>query len=352
LPDGGALPQVLWTSNTSGSDGFSSPAIGSDGTLFIGSSDGSLHAIVATGGRGQAQYILVSRWTNESSVSMYTLDDAGVLHLLRTTSAAGVSLEDLLVVDRSQHDERGGVYLLAASNPCDYRDPVSKVCVDRMRDPKICSIASLELSRGVRDDTRRTPDEEGPTLTRLSNVWSGGLGPTAIALHPSGHSVAVANYQSGMASILPLDGSGVLSSVTATTSILSDTSSLAHDVAYDRRCGEEAALLLVNAGALEMATFNPSSGQLEHAVSTRIRTRHVVIHEAQDVVYALYELDGSVGVWPWTARHKRGAGDSCGRLGSAEIARVPSAPRSELCANSSALSEWQVRSRPREWLRL
>jgi outer membrane protein assembly factor BamB len=52
-----ALPQVLWTSNTSGSDGFSSPAIGSDGTLYIGSSDGSLHAIVATGGRGQAQYV-------------------------------------------------------------------------------------------------------------------------------------------------------------------------------------------------------------------------------------------------------------------------------------------------------
>eukprot|EP00966_Prymnesium_polylepis_P319631 7376066-Prymnesium_polylepis.2 len=58
-----ALSQVLWTSNTSGSAGFSSPAIGSDGTLYIGSSDSSLHALVGTSGRVHAQYVFVSRWT-------------------------------------------------------------------------------------------------------------------------------------------------------------------------------------------------------------------------------------------------------------------------------------------------
>jgi len=47
-------------------------------------------------------------------------------------------------------------------------------------------------------------------------------------------------------------------------------------------------------------------------------------------------------VWPWIARQQRGARDACGQLGSAEIARVPSARRGELCANSSALSEWQA----------
>ena len=74
----------------------------------------------------------------------------------------------------------------------------------------------------MRDDTTHTPDEDwSPPLTRLSNVWSGGLGPTAMALYPSGHSLAVANYQSGIASLLHLDGSGVLSSVTATTPMLS-----------------------------------------------------------------------------------------------------------------------------------
>ena len=70
-----------------------------------------------------------------------------------------------------------------------------------------------------------------------------------------------------------------------------------------------------------------------------MRARHAAICGDRTVLYALYELDGSVGVWQWNGKSVDGSG--CGSLGD-ELSRAPVAWPSGACAqNSSELREWQ-----------
>lgn len=277
---------------------------------------------------GGAELVLIGSWTNESSIHLAHLHSgSGVLTLLGASTVGGVQIEALYPV--------GDSILLAASNPCDFRDPVSRLCLDQHRDPRICTVSSLSVGSSPKTDG-------APLLKRIDRVWSGGLGPTALALHPDGSSVAVANYQSGIASLLPFNPQdGRLSHTTASTRLINKSTSLAHDVLFDSRCGADASLLLIDAGALELGTFDGTTAQKQHETSMRFRGRHGVIDERRGLLYVLYELEGSLGVWPW---HGPGASatTSCGSAGDAELYRIPTTWPHELCANFSALSEWQA----------
>ena len=279
-----------------------------------------------------AEYVFVGTWNNAASITTHFLNvSTGAITWVDSTGAAGAQIEALLVVkSRSSGDQP---LLIAASNVCADRDPGSKECKHRPSHggPKLCSVSSLRLGRGGM-----------PSLELLSRVWSGGLGPTALSLHPSGSVIAVANYNSGLAAMLPLDAAGHLSKVTMSTRQLNKSTSLAHDVTFDDRCGSAASLLMVDAGAEEMASFDLRNKHMQ-AIGvwpTAVRMRRVAIHPQYNVLYALYELDGSVGVWPWSYQAKDGG---CGSLAAhSELSRAAVAWPNATCAqNSSQLSEWQ-----------
>ena len=293
------------------------------------------------------QFVFVGRWEDVDALSIFKFDPrSGELSPRGTESIAGGQLEALLVIDD---------LLVAASNPCDYRDPVSKICVNEHSGPMVCSISTLRLSHGPLSGDQ-------PQMTTVSQQWSGGLGPTALALSPTRELIGVANYQSGYGSTLPLAPDGALGPSEASTRRMNKTTSLAHFVTFDDTCPEprDAAMLVVDAGALEFGSFDPRSGApTSPSVSTGIRVRHVLIRPERGILYALYELDGSVGVWPWRGANSdrddtdvdasasadafmRGQRQQrwCGAVGAAEIRRAPSAFAAGQCAAVPA-DEWQ-----------
>jgi 6-phosphogluconolactonase len=286
--------------------------------------------LLATASLAQ-EYLFVGTWTNTSSIITLRFDaHTPSLQILERTSLVEQA-EKLLVVDNGVPYPLNGrphAVLIATQNSCGSigADP------DSFGFNKTdCTVSSL----GIRLEQPGKP----PSLRKISETGSGGIGPTQLALSPSRNMIAVANYQSGTAAMIPFNADGKLARVSDLTQQLNTPSSLAHSVAFDSRCGANAALLLVDAGAHKMATFNTSDGKASSISSTPLRARGVVIHESQNLVYALYETDGSIGIWPWQARSSQDG--LCGELGSAEISRVPAAWPDQLCANASSLPEWQ-----------
>lgn len=106
------------------------------------------------------EIVFVGTWTNASSVHALLHDPAdGSLQRVSSTSLGGESVEALLLVgqagpgpaarnapaERSPR-ARATAVLVAASNPCNYRNPVSEVCEVHEVFPEICSLSTLAVT--------------------------------------------------------------------------------------------------------------------------------------------------------------------------------------------------------------
>lgn len=82
---------VVWTYQTGGGIGYSSPVIGADGTIYIGSSDGSLNAITSTGALKWVYYTALSLSSQTPAISangnIYVYSNDNYLYSISSSGA-------------------------------------------------------------------------------------------------------------------------------------------------------------------------------------------------------------------------------------------------------------------------
>ncbi|WP_414662850.1 lactonase family protein [Horticoccus sp. 23ND18S-11] len=166
-------------------------------------------------------------------------------------------------------------------------------------------------------------------LTLLNTVSSGGLGPTYISVHPSGHYVLVANYAGGSVAVFPLrpDGSletasqvlkhsGVVGPKKATNAPIGSFAFSGHDFPHAHMIQPDASGRFVLAADLGLDQllvwkFDATAGRLQPAAQPVIALppgdgpRHFAFHPDGRRLYSLQEEASTIVVFDYDATNGR-----------------------------------------------
>eukprot|EP00588_Corethron_pennatum_P013483 CAMPEP_0194277116 /NCGR_PEP_ID=MMETSP0169-20130528/9517_1 /TAXON_ID=218684 /ORGANISM="Corethron pennatum, Strain L29A3" /LENGTH=419 /DNA_ID=CAMNT_0039020997 /DNA_START=63 /DNA_END=1322 /DNA_ORIENTATION=- len=135
-------------------------------------------------------------------------------------------------------------------------------------------------------------------LSPLSQIPFDGVGPIHMAGLPSGK-VAISNYIGGNASLIDIDGAGVLRADSVVTSAKQEDRSVVHHVNSDPTCGPDARVLAVDSDYPGVVILDPADASVVGIVEFPMRIRRIVQHPRLPVAYVLYEANGTVGQWTW-----------------------------------------------------
>eukprot|EP00316_Scyphosphaera_apsteinii_P020519 CAMPEP_0119304142 /NCGR_PEP_ID=MMETSP1333-20130426/5441_1 /TAXON_ID=418940 /ORGANISM="Scyphosphaera apsteinii, Strain RCC1455" /LENGTH=373 /DNA_ID=CAMNT_0007306971 /DNA_START=203 /DNA_END=1323 /DNA_ORIENTATION=+ len=135
----------------------------------------------------------------------------------------------------------------------------------------------------------------------LSSTSSMGAGPNSLSLQPSGQ-IAVANYAGGTAALIGFDTKrGTFVQPTRVTTAYDAAASQVHFVSSDAKCGKDALLLVVDAGALAILGVD-SAALTREVIKMPVRPRQVRLHPRLPIAYVVYEdfdSEAAVGIWRW-----------------------------------------------------
>ncbi|HKP58466.1 MAG TPA: lactonase family protein, partial [Polyangiales bacterium] len=250
------------TAAGSGGAAGSKPAAGSGGTLAAGS--GGSAGTPAAGSGGAAPVIPASETVYVSgggpSIHVFSLaTDTGKL-TARSTVAAGENPSYLAIAPDKKH--------LYAVNEAD--GPSSKILA-----------FSIDPSDGH--------------LTPINSASSGGNGAPHLAVHPSGKWIAVAHYNSGHTTILPVKADGGVGEPIATEQGPMSGCKNAHQAVFDR---SGAHLLVPCLGSNYVIQFNFADGKLTYndppTVTVPGGPRHLALDPSESNAYLLSELESKL----------------------------------------------------------
>lgn len=172
-------------------------------------------------------------------------------------------------------------------------------------------------------------DPASGQLTHMNTVSSGGLGPTYISVHPSGHYVLVANYAGGSVAVFPLrpDGSletasqvikhsGVVGPKKATNAPIGSFAFSGHDFPHAHMIQPDASGRFVLAADLGLDQllvwkFDATAGRLQPAAQPVIALppgdgpRHFAFHPDGRRLYSLQEEASTIVVFDYDATNGR-----------------------------------------------
>lgn len=210
-----------------------------------------------------------------------------------------------------------------------------------------CSLRSAQILLHDQSDGNRIH------VAAKSQVASLGSGPNSLSVDLSSPSraVAVANYHGGNVGVLgPLhpDGTLLKSEVIGASKPLS-SKSLAHHVSF-QPCGggRPSRVLVADAGDYSVAVVDAATAGVVDTIRFPTRLRQLALHPTLPFAYAIYEFDGTVGIWQWSrscdtprAPGSRAASATTPTPTPVEVARVVAFP-----PNATSLSDQIPRGAP------
>ena len=215
----------------------------------------------------------------------------GTMARLGQTFTAGPYTEGLLLVPSGARHR--SAYLVSTNNYCfDGGEHPPLTGLFGSACDTLCAVQSTEVSLTV---------EGAIAFESRSQSSSRGAGPNSLSTHPSGQ-VAVANYAGGTAALVGFDSSsGRFSPPTLVTTAVDAGRSQVHFVSGDAACGKNAALLVVDAGALAILAVD-GAARTNHVLRMPDRPRQIRLHPRLPIAYVVYEsfdAEASIGIWGW-----------------------------------------------------
>lgn len=139
-------------------------------------------------------------------------------------------------------------------------------------------------------------------LTQLNSSVTGGTGAPHLAVHPSGKWIAVAHYNSGQISVLPIADNGQVGTAGTPDKGPDNSCENAHQVVFDRS-GEH--LLVPCLGSNYVIQYRFSNGALSYndpaTVPLMGGPRHLAFDPAQKYAYVLSELESLITSFKYDA---------------------------------------------------
>lgn len=145
-------------------------------------------------------------------------------------------------------------------------------------------------------------DPSDGKLTQLNSQKTNGQGAPHLAVHPSGKWIAVAHYNSGEVTVLPVQNDGRLGPAGAPDKGPNGSCVKAHQAVFDRS-GDH--LLVPCLGSNYVIQYEFNAGQLSHnnppTVPVTGGPRHLAFDPQQKYVYVLSELESLITTFKYDA---------------------------------------------------